>query len=158
MTITSVTVGIGEERLERSEAADAGEHLADHGVGIGPGQQRREGPHQAGHLLAVDLGAGRTGEQRAVHLVFHGPAGDGAHAASGRVRPRSARSNGRGIFDASTPASTVRAMAGSHAISARTGAPTTVSTSWRVSARPGSTTRTMPDGRIGAATTRRSAR
>ena len=78
--------------------------------------------------------------------------GGGRHAA----RPR-ARSSERGSRATSSPASTARATAGSTSTSATTGTPTTCSTSWRSSARPGSTTQHHARGlqRCGHRTTQR---
>ena len=152
---------VGQQRLERPQPARPGQDPGHHLLGVGGREQRRLCADEAGHLGPVHRPvAGRRGGQHlAVHLVLDGPEGDRVHAASGSGdATEGSVEAARQPRVASIPASTTRATAGSTAISARTGAPTTFSTSLRPRARPGSTTSTTPDGRIGAAATRRSAR
>ena len=129
---------IGEQRIERAEAVDPGHDPLDHRLDVGGGQQRVDLAHQGADVGGLDgTRTCRLRQQPTVHgnveRLGLGRAGrpvvddsDRAHAAY-----LNARSRPRGSRVPKTPASTARATAGSMAISARTGAPTTCSTSAR---------------------------
>src|SRR5262249_34945731 len=91
-----------------------------------------------------DLGDRVVGQQGLDGAETQGPGGGGAHAAN-----RSAVTSDRGSRDSSSPASTQRAMRASWGITALTGTSRTDSMSFGPSDRPGSSTRTTPEGRSG---------
>ena len=136
---------VGEQRLERAEARGARarrrrrprRRRPRRGAG-GCGGPRRRPSSRSATRVGIDCRAarrGRVGDRRRGRVRRHG-------AAPGR--------GPAGSREASRPASTARATAGSSSTTATTGTPRQVSTSWRVSDRPGSATSTTSDGRSGA--------
>ena len=122
-------LGVGEQRFERTEAADVGQHLSHQSLPALAPRQRRLLAHEIGDVT-LEGAAPAFGHQAGVRPGAEG----GAHAASvpsASRAERSARSSPRGRRPASRPASTARATAGSTRSSARTGTPSTSSTSDR---------------------------